>query len=140
MTDPDIGQHAGQDRVGAAVERTARDDLVTRPQQRDERAVDRRHAGAGDVRALRPLELGQCRFERRMGRIRIARVRVPGTPELEQLLELAGAADLERAGLVDRHGEWRLRRVWDAAGTANCPRREARHAGESSRGDRADRQ
>ena len=76
---------------------------------------------------LRALELGQRVFERGVGRVRVAAVRVPRSRELQQLGQLLGARHLERAGLVDRHVDRRLGRRGHAAGRADSAGGEAGH-------------
>ena len=56
-----------------------------------------------------------------------ATVGVTRTLELEQLGELDGIGDLERARLIDRHIDRRLRCVGSTAGGTNGTRGEARH-------------
>ena len=74
-----------------------------------------------------PLELGDRRLERFVGRVRVPGVRVPGPSKLEQVAELRGIGDLERRGGIDRHVHRTLRRIGDATRGADGARREARH-------------
>ena len=94
--------HGGQQAQRAAVHGCRRQDLVASSDEREHRPVDGGHAGRGGEGCLPTLQLGQRRFQRRVGRVRVAGVRVPRAAKFEDLLQLGGGAYLEGAGLVDR--------------------------------------
>ena len=128
-TDPRQADRAAVHRV-----RNARPRRPLR-RMREHDGVDRRHARGGDEARLAALELGEGQLERLVGRVRVARVRVPGSGELEQLGELGRVGHLEGARGVDRHVHRRLRRVGHAAGRLDGARREARHGSVSLAAD-----
>ena len=88
-------QHRLRDPDDPAVHRRRDDDLVAAARCDSMTRMDGRHARGGDDAGLRALELGDGQLERFVGRVRVARVRVPGPGELEQLAELGRIGDPE---------------------------------------------
>ena len=97
--------------------------------------MDGGHPRSGDVAGFCALQLGEGILQRLMSGIGVSRIAVTGPRELEQLGELDGAPDLERAAQVDRHIHRRLGGGRDPAGGSDGASGEAGHdLSESSRG------
>ena len=100
----------------AAVERLGRDDVAAGAHQGRDREVQRRLTARRRDRADPALERGDALLEHRRGRVRDARVDVPGALEVEERRRLIGIGEHVGGGLVDRHRAGAGRRVRPLAG------------------------
>ena len=137
--DPEPPQRHVEQRVGAAVERGAGDDVLAGlGELGDQQRLGGLAAGGGD-RADPALEAGDALLERRDGRVAEPRVDVPVLLEREQVGGVLDVLEHERGRLVDRH----LARAGGRIGPAARVDRarplapdvvlDRRHAGEGSK-------
>ena len=100
---PETGEDAVHERARAAVHGTRGDDAVAGPDEREERGVDGRHAGAEGEARLRAVELGEGVGQGAGGRVLDARVRVAGPAEPDELGVVVDVLGVEGRRLVDGH-------------------------------------
>ena len=91
-------------RVGAAVQRLGRDDLVAGFQQAGQRDELRRLPAAHRQRAHAALQRRHALLERRRGRVHDARVDIAEALQVEERGGVRGVLENVGSGLVDRHG------------------------------------
>jgi len=102
--DPAPLDGVGEIRVGAAVQRRRRDDVVARGREHERRQIERRHPGRRGDRADAVLEGGDPLFESGVRRVHNPRVDVSGLLQCEQPGGVLGVLELVGSRLVDRRG------------------------------------
>ena len=99
-----LRQGVGEQVVGAAVQRAARDDVVAGLGDGLDRIGHRRLARGHRECRDAAFERRHALFEHRLGRVHDPGVDVAGHLQVEQVGAMLGAVERVRGGLVDRHG------------------------------------